>query len=85
MTARSAPLFGLSHFPGIFLELKSNLLRFGRVEGEAGMKSAAVLPDYAEECLRIAGGVGTERERRIVVEMAAHWHALAQEREREGR
>jgi hypothetical protein len=36
---------------------------------------------YAEECLRVAEAVGSERERRFLLEMARAWHALAQERE----
>lgn len=45
------------------------------------MQTSIILRQYAEECLRVAAAQGSEKVRQFLVEMAAHWHELAQERE----
>jgi len=49
------------------------------------MQSSAVFRHYAQECLRVAGVIGSQEEREVLVGMAARLHAMAQEREREER
>jgi hypothetical protein len=45
--------------------------------------SSAELREYAEQCLRAASSMWSETEREFLVEMAARWHTLAEEREQE--
>jgi hypothetical protein len=45
--------------------------------------TSAELRAYAEQCLRAASDLWSDRERQFLVEMAARWHALALEQEKE--
>ena len=46
------------------------------------MQSGKQYRDFAEECRRLMNGAKTDRQRRILEEMARTWLALAEETER---
>jgi hypothetical protein len=49
------------------------------------MQGSVVLRGYAQEFLRVAAGIASEKDRQFLIEIATRWHAMALEREREER
>jgi hypothetical protein len=49
------------------------------VAGFSGMKDPAQYRAFAEDCVRLAERAKSERERKILLEMAATWRILAAE------
>lgn len=48
------------------------------------MQNSAQYRTFADECTRLAKLAKTEHERKVLEEMAAAWHMLAQEADRKG-
>jgi hypothetical protein len=49
------------------------------IAGYPGMKTPTQYREFADDCVRLAQRAKTEEERKILLEMAATWHNLAEE------
>jgi hypothetical protein len=48
------------------------------------MQTSTQYRTFADECVRLAKAAKTERERKVLEEMATTWHMLAEEVDRKG-